>query len=42
MDPDVKDLIKKLMIKEPHLRLGAGIKGNLSYKHYLTNKRIKE
>ena len=35
MDPEIKDLVQKLLIKDPKLRLGAGPKG-IFFKKYFT------
>ena len=31
MDPEVKDIVQKILVKEPEKRLGAGPKGKLIY-----------
>ena len=43
MDPEIKDLVQKLLIKDPKLRLGAGSKGIFSIKilpYLFPDKRI--
>ena len=45
MDPEIKDLIQKLLVKDPQQRLGAGSKGflfSLSLKPLTSIPRIIE